>query len=64
MKLFELAIGTTRRYVASESEDAAYAIGTDPVKHPDISFLPFTITEVTVPGYAIKLTKQRETGDG
>lgn len=53
MKVFELAIGTTRRYVAAENEAAAQRSGENAELNPDICYLPFSVTEVTVPGYEI-----------
>lgn len=58
MQIFELSIGTTRRYIAAVDGDDAYKRGTDPEQQPDLYFLPFDIKQVTVPGYVIELTPE------
>lgn len=56
MNIYQLRFGYMEYFVAAESMEEAYNIGTDPEKFPDIHFLPFEIKQVEVPGYDISVT--------
>lgn len=53
MNIYELQTGNIKHFVAAEDEADAYKQGTDPEQHPDIHYLPFTVTQVEVPGHTI-----------
>lgn len=56
MNIYMLISGNLRCFVAAESEEDAYAQGTDPEKHPDLHFRPFEIVPVQLEGYTITVT--------
>jgi hypothetical protein len=53
MNVYELSLGFTKHFVAARDEEHAYEQGTDAEKFPDIHYLPFVITQVTIPGVTI-----------
>jgi hypothetical protein len=60
MNIYRLAHGTTEHIIPAVDEQDAYKQGTDPDKFPDIHYLPFTITQIVVPGHTITVTKDKE----
>lgn len=58
MNVYELSLGYAKHFVAAVDEDHAYKQGTDPELFPDIHYLPFTVTLVTVPGHIIVATPE------
>lgn len=56
MNIYELSAGRIKHFVAAEDETDAYNQGTDPEQFPDIHYMPFEISLVTVPGHTISVT--------
>jgi len=53
LNVYRLEFGAIEYFVVAKDEDDAYRQGMDPVRFPDMHFLPFTIRKVEVPGYVI-----------
>lgn len=53
MNVYELSLGFTKHFVAARDDEHAYEQGTDAERFPDIHYLPFIITQVTIPGFTI-----------
>lgn len=59
MNIYLLEAGSISRYIVADSEEHAQRIGSDPVKHPDLSFRAFKVTLVAVDGYTITVTQNK-----
>lgn len=53
MNIYRLHIGYIEKFIAAESEADAKAQGENPTLHPDIHYLPFTVTQVEITGYIV-----------
>lgn len=57
MNIYRLSIGYMAHYVAADSEEHAKQQGSDPIRFPGMSYLPFNVELVQVPDHTIEAVR-------